>query len=419
MPESPAPAAPPWLEDLDPVLVARLRRPLDAAGIIPLSLVNRIVGWVRYFSGRLPLLDETARRHGRAGSLRAGDVPIVHARLVTPPQPVESVVVAPVVVERVVVQAMPKVSEAARESAAPAQLAVPVAHEKRPSALADSPRAALPSDLPLPRPSRPLQSREEQALLERGREPLRAEARVAPPAAVRASSVSTAKEQGPMAGPIETQRPRDTLPAVRPPAVAREERAPEQRVPMARPIVRPIETRVLRERLPRVRPLGREGASIPGASPPPQPRRITVPSIDRAASTPPQATERSPLPMVTPVARAAPDAAPPPMAALPHVRPGGARIAGEASHAGASSAGAAPESAPWAAGGAVRSGVVFPQGHVASGFVGHPRSAPEEPSPVAAPRVAAPVDVDALVDKVQRKLLRRLAAERERKGGLG
>jgi hypothetical protein len=56
---------------------------------------------------------------------------------------------------------------------------------------------------------------------------------------------------------------------------------------------------------------------------------------------------------------------------------------------------------------------------------GPPSALPDQstavPKPGAPPRAAgAPeIDVDALVDKVQRKLLRRLAAERERRGGIG
>jgi hypothetical protein len=47
-------------------------------------------------------------------------------------------------------------------------------------------------------------------------------------------------------------------------------------------------------------------------------------------------------------------------------------------------------------------------------------STAEAPPPPAAPPLpdqAAHLDIDALVDKVQRKLMRRLAAERERRGG--
>src|SRR6185436_6834272 len=125
MPSAPSPPAPAWLDAIDPALVARLRRPLDAAGIIPLSLLNRIMGWAQYFSGRLPMLEKLSRRRGGAGGLRAGDVPIVHARFAPPPP--EGVMSEKVVVERMVVRAVPPaVPEAPRDSAALAQLAASV-----------------------------------------------------------------------------------------------------------------------------------------------------------------------------------------------------------------------------------------------------------------------------------------------------
>src|SRR5262245_61866681 len=118
MQSAPPPPAPAWLEAIDPALVARLRRPLDAAGIIPLSMTHRIVRWVQYFSGQLPLLDTLSRRRGGAGGRRTDDVPIVHARLVPPPS--EGFAAAPAVVERVIVRAAPPttVVEAQRDSAA-------------------------------------------------------------------------------------------------------------------------------------------------------------------------------------------------------------------------------------------------------------------------------------------------------------
>src|SRR5689334_5696913 len=142
MPGSPAPPAPPWIEALDEALVTRLRRPLDGAGIIPLSLANRILAWVGYFSGRIPLVDDVARRHGRKGGLRAGDVPIVHARSAPSPSPEVSMSrAAPTLVERVVVRALPP-----REGAVTVQPSVPVVER--------SPRVAQVPDEPAPAPRR-------------------------------------------------------------------------------------------------------------------------------------------------------------------------------------------------------------------------------------------------------------------------
>jgi hypothetical protein len=477
MPQAPATPAAPWLEALDAALVARLRRPLDAAGIIPLSMVNRIVGWVQYFSGRLPLLGEVARRRGRAGDVREGDLLIVHARF--SPPPAEGVAAAPVVVERVVVRAAPPPSSSAPGSrVAPAQLSAPVP---------DRGHESVPADETAPRRSAP-----------------QADLTSSQPTLLRsATSVFTAGGEepgarGPTARPSEAPWSRDVLPRVLPrvreggstfeasllapprtdaePSIRSAASTPPRGVigggePGDRgPTARSSEAPRSRDLLPRVRstvrevhPIVREGGSPPEASPPAQLRTDAEPSIRSAVSTPPRVVEAfaerarsrsspgisamgtgtdeptsSPLPRVTPVRLTASAAAPSPPPPLPHVRPRSARAAsgadyrlgsgsaGAAYRLGSGSAFAAPEGAPWAASGAAPQAAALPHDGAGGEPVRRRRGAPEEQSialpatalPAAAP-VAAPIDVDALVDKVQRKLLRRLAAERERKGGLG
>jgi hypothetical protein len=48
-----------------------------------------------------------------------------------------------------------------------------------------------------------------------------------------------------------------------------------------------------------------------------------------------------------------------------------------------------------------------------------PKLSGTTPRPVPARAVAPEIDVDNLVDKVERKLIRRIVAERQRRGGLG
>ena len=68
-----------WPESLDPVLRARLRRPLEF-GVVSTAMARRVFGWVEYFERRRALLAELLRRRGQLGSGRPERVPIVHAR---------------------------------------------------------------------------------------------------------------------------------------------------------------------------------------------------------------------------------------------------------------------------------------------------------------------------------------------------
>jgi hypothetical protein len=141
-------------------------------------------------------------------------------------------------------------------------------------------------------------------------------------------------------------------------------------------------------------------------------RRPTAASASPGAAPAPPSP---PLPRVAPIPTAASAAAPRLADAFPHLRPGGAR---------ATDPGAAPEGAATPAGfgggafGALHAAPIA----AAAATRGGAQIASAAPAPPASPAAHPPapaVDLELLVEKVQRKLLRRLAAERERKGGFG
>jgi len=77
-----------WQAGLDPALVRRLhRRP----GIVEGTIAQRIFAWVSYFSHRAEAFLDLLRQRGRVGSLRASEVPIVHARWMDGPETTRSV----------------------------------------------------------------------------------------------------------------------------------------------------------------------------------------------------------------------------------------------------------------------------------------------------------------------------------------
>jgi hypothetical protein len=75
-------------EGLDPALVRRLTTPLVQPGVISASIARRIIGWVDYFSGRLPLLSELSKKQGKAAAGGREELPVVYA------QPATSITVA-------------------------------------------------------------------------------------------------------------------------------------------------------------------------------------------------------------------------------------------------------------------------------------------------------------------------------------
>ncbi|HRI62773.1 MAG TPA: hypothetical protein PK156_01000 [Polyangium sp.] len=71
-----------WQESIDPMLLRRLVRPLEQPGVISLDISKRIVAWVDYFSERLVLLQELSKKRGSRGHLQTKAIPMVHARWV-------------------------------------------------------------------------------------------------------------------------------------------------------------------------------------------------------------------------------------------------------------------------------------------------------------------------------------------------
>ncbi len=71
-----------WQESNDPMLLRRLVRPLEQPGVISLDISKRIVAWVDYFSERLVLLQELSKKRGSRGHLQTKAIPMIHARWV-------------------------------------------------------------------------------------------------------------------------------------------------------------------------------------------------------------------------------------------------------------------------------------------------------------------------------------------------
>jgi hypothetical protein len=439
-------------ESIDSALLARLLRPLRAPGVISPVLVRRIVGWVDYFSGRLPLARSVALRQGLAGGLRLDALPIVHARW-----------------------AAPERDDAARGSTLDAP-SPRVSARARPAPEADGARAPLvaePSRAGLP--TAKASSQGQVAAPPAGRYPV-VEAKAAGPS-VGAGGPAPSAERG--AGGPAPNSERGTSTAVvsalspaKPASGVTSGLASElpSTLPLGAPLAHPFEPpsaplstalgpagplgaggrSLALEPLPVVAPLVPAGALLREAFPlegvaagtrreESGPGATTAARVEasRPASAGAHATSsglvlvrvgaREPAPdvggragearaVMAPVARAAPT----PTDALP-VASGGRAM---------------PPVLPFPAPGASAERRDAPLRHVRAAAPPEaddprPASAATEATPVAtvtrvvmgpaappAPPAVAGLDVDALVEKVQRKLLRRLAAERERKGGL-
>jgi hypothetical protein len=369
-----------WHESLDAALLRRLLLPLDKPGLLSPVVVQRIFAWVEHFSGRLPLLQELAKRRG-GGHLRMNEVPIVHARWVQAAAPEAEP--ARVVQERVVVQAA----------------AVPVAASRS----LQGPSAVTPGPLPAPFP----------VVAAGSLSPVKASrpARGSPPGPPQGFQMASGT---PPVRPQGLQMASGT-PPVRPQGVQMASGTPSVSLEASRPVS-----------LEASRPAPWAPLSLPQAPPPPGRSLFSPPDASPPEALPPGASPSRPLfphelaarPVVTPVAappltdvvaplrpRVFPRAsrAPAPPVELPHVRA-----------AAVSDAAASPPAAEGSAGGAVTRTAPAAV-HLAESAVAAQASAQAQAAPAAAPEV----DVDALVEKVQRKLLRRMASERERRGGIG
>jgi hypothetical protein len=125
---------------------------------------------------------------------------------------------------------------------------------------------------------------------------------------------------------------------------------------------------------------------------------VVAPGTAQAASQPSAADAPPPPPRVSP----RPARPPAPMPALPHVRAG-------------APAPATPVIAPEPPAGARVVRAVPATVHAPEGEAAVKPGVRPQPAPARVPDV----DIEDLVEKVERKLLRRIAAERERRGGIG
>jgi hypothetical protein len=75
-----SPLLPTWHESLEPALAARLTRPLLQPGSISMHVVQRILGWLEYLERRRALSADVLRRRSPTGALQTEQVPIVHAQ---------------------------------------------------------------------------------------------------------------------------------------------------------------------------------------------------------------------------------------------------------------------------------------------------------------------------------------------------
>jgi hypothetical protein len=451
------PHTPAWQESLDPALMARLLRPLVAPGLISRTLARRILGWVEYFSGRLPLLEELARRKGLQGGLRTQEVPIVHARWASPASPGEpgATVVRTVERERLVVRAtqvsshteaavllpvhappagVPDPPSGGRgERRPPVAEPAPAGAPERPLAMAPGPRGS-PSAPPLApgvpdspahpvteaRPSPPALMTPTPAPPDTSL-PHLARAPVPPPLPPHAS----ASARDVMSLPVATPRPEPRGEAPRPaplPSPPSSTVRPVSVVPRAVPPPEAPRPLAVRPRgasptdastaLPTASPLSARVPAMPSLPAPPERPVVTPRPLSSPPSlpdAPPESMSAPSLPRVAPTPREAQAEVSLPPARLPHVR---------------------AASRPEPAGSEVPPGInreqaralpatIVPATPVTTLVTPVPPVAPGLSSP---PRAAAPFsspeELELLVDKVQRKLLRRLSAERERKGGL-
>ncbi|WP_224245084.1 hypothetical protein [Hyalangium gracile] len=418
----PAPKSP-WQQVLDPKLLRRLLSRRDQPGLVPLWLSRRIVAGVEAMGGRLPLLGYLAQRHGIREGFRQGQVPVVHAVWAAPAE---------------------ETGSASAEESQP--------HEAPPRASRPNPAQALPL----------VQARRAQAPAEGG---ARAEGD-ARPQAPRASvstplvqQLGTAPPPAPEAPRAPTARPPapSPIPAAASPAVPemRQQREPPPSVQLSspsasssRPVVRPVDDGPTPSR---PEPM-RRGAPLPTVQPLQSPSPSPAPRVHAAPTG-------APSPSTGGTHASAPRAEP----ALPHTQE--ARPEAARSEPARQMPRVPPQ--PAGGGGAGWTGTGAPLVHAASPAGGSPASPghtlPSAPGPTFMPRPpsASPgispapivpgaqlqgpspsptvtrrpvargvgdeqgasqgatrreIDIDDLVDKVQRKLMRQLAEDRIRRG---
>jgi hypothetical protein len=427
---SPPPPRAAWQEALDSKLLRRLLGRRDRPGLVPMWLARRIVAGIEAMGGNLPLLGYLARRHGIHEGFQKGMVPVVHAVWATP--------------------------EAEEASTAPAQ-------ESRPGEAPPRPERPSPSQ-PLPRvqakSSRlPVESSARvegaSALVPRppASTPLVQQRAPAPPPAPEAPRAQAAPP--PASSPARTESarptpdPRDRSEPRQPAA-----RAPAPSATAPRPVVRPMVsgsaprgtgTAVLQGApLPTVQ-ISREQRASPAPTvhaSSPQPR---TPATGATATSPAAPGTQSALPLTREARPTAVRSEPPrqPLRVSPSTTAsGGAGWMGTGTplvYAGGAAGGppvgpghsfpgaSTPTSMPVrrAASPGISPAPIVPGVSLPSAppppimqprpIAGTPgMDSRQEPTAGSTPR--REIDIDELVDKVQRKLMRQLADERIRRG---
>ncbi|APR86356.1 Extensin-like protein precursor [Minicystis rosea] len=411
------PSTPSWQESLDPAFVARLSRPLTRPGLISRSLSRRILATLDYFAGRRSLVDDLSRRRGRAGENDGERPPIVHARWWA-----DSITVVPVVertdtrvVERIVVQAATAKAGMHREAPvtapSPSRLRVSAVTPSVPQVVAIDPSASparraemerWPS-IAAPKPS-PVSaagaSRLEGKRLER-------------PLAIRPSRAALLARAEESRAVVTSHPMMGHTRPVPPPPIIEAPRAGTVEV-AATPthvieIARVSQTDIISRALPVVR-----------ARDPEMLRSVVTDrrEINKAVMVPSPAVALD-LPRSVPiVAPTAPRASAAGQSALVHAN-GRAQAGGGV---------LSPSSAPAASGRSFVDAGPSPRPRAMHAPASAPVSgtgalpAPNGPVPLhrdmQSAAAAASVDIDRIVDEVGRKLVRRLSAERERRGGL-
>jgi hypothetical protein len=402
---------PDWQTSLDPALVRRLHR---EPGILSRALARRIVGWVDYFARRTGAFVDLLRRRGRAGALRTDEVPIVHARWAEEPEPT-CPVEAPssiAVVVRAAPSAAREIPNARPTPTAPAvvMVAAPETRSLPPHVTAAQPAAPHRGDRV--RENTPIRS-------ERGKGPARVEGEDAVlihlPPARRAARGAPRLVQLPaeIDAPPPAAPPREASPSAQPALPRVEPARASASLPAPSPASLPPREAVSPAALPRpmqqpviVTQRPRTSATVAGNT---TPSPIVATKRPVAAAPVPRVEARrarpSP-PRAAATARVAPSAAlPPTRAALVHATP----VAPvESPREQAPSPPAAPRPAPVPR---------TPPATAAAPASDAPSRAPESPRPARPSR--RELDVDTLVDTVERRILKNLAVERERKGGRG
>ncbi|APR88482.1 ATP-dependent RNA helicase [Minicystis rosea] len=418
-----------WTEAIDADLAARLARRGRDPGVLDMELVRRIIGWIEYLEGRLPLLAEMSRRF-RNGARAVPEIPIVHARWMPAPGPDTGAGAAPAQEAKTATPVVLARPRAERAGAAPLTLATAPHGAAQPGVTPEDHGVALSA-----------RSVRERSIARASDAAAPAEAqprRRIRPAPLEQAQAGTAARKAVSGAPVNAV---DTpLPHVRVDARQAISGAPVNAAEVSLPRVRATTRQAISEApvnaaevsLPRVRATTRQALS--GA--PVSATEVLLPRVRagtrQAISETPVTAVEAPLPRVragarqaisetqVTVAGAAPREIPwiprdgssgdnPPAARAPLFHAPPAVVVAPAAPFGPSNGSELPNLGSGRDGDGERQVPPLPRSRQASADAD--RAAPSAPAPA---RVE--IDIDALTDQVQRRLLRQVAVERERKG---